>query len=47
MAIITDIKNAIRDSANAVDNTLNFNFNEIETVDFPYLFFYIPSFRLE
>ena len=47
MAIIIDIKDAIRDSAYNLDNTLNFNFNEIETVDYPYLFFYIPSFRLE
>lgn len=47
MAIIIDLKDAIRDSAYNLDNTLNFNFNEIETVDYPYLFFYIPSCRLE
>lgn len=47
MAIILDLKNAIRDSINGIDNTINFNFNEIETVDYPYIFFYIPSYRLD
>ena len=47
MAIITDIKDAIRDSAYSLDNTLNFNFNQIEVADYPYLFFYIPSCKLE
>lgn len=47
MAIIIDVKDAIRDSANRLNNSLNFNFNEIQTVDYPYLFFYIPSCRLE
>lgn len=47
MAIIIDLKNAIRDNINGIDNTINFNFNEIEVVDFPYIFFYIPSFKLD
>ena len=47
MAIILDLKNAIRDSINGIDNTINFNFNEIETVDYPYIFFYIPSYKLD
>lgn len=47
MAIILDLKNAIRDNINGIDNTINFNFNEIQTVDYPYIFFYIPSYRLD
>lgn len=47
MAIIIDLKNAIRDNINAIDSSINFNFNEIETVDYPFIFFYIPSYRLE
>ena len=47
MAIIIDLKNAIRDSINEIDNTINFNFNEIETFDYPYIFFYIPSYKLD
>ena len=47
MAIIIDLKDAIRDNINGIDNTINFNFNEIETVDYPYIFFYIPSFRFD
>lgn len=47
MAIIVDLKNAIRDSINGIDNTINFNFNEIEVVDYPYIFFYITSYQLE
>ena len=47
MAIILDLKNAIRDNINGIDNTINFNFNEIETADYPYIFFYIPSYRLD
>lgn len=47
MAIILDLKNAIRDSIYGIDNTINFNFNEIETADYPYIFFYIPSYRLD
>lgn len=47
MAIIIDLKDAIRDKINEVDNTINFNFNEIQTVDYPFIFFYIPSFKLD
>lgn len=47
MAIIIDLKNAIRDNIYGIDNTLNFNFNEIEVADYPYIFFYIPSYRLD
>lgn len=47
MAIILDIKNAIRDAIHDKDANINFNFNKIETVDFPYVFFYIPSFKLD
>lgn len=47
MSIIIDLKNAIRDNINEIDNTINFNFNEIETVDYPFIFFYIPSYRID
>ena len=47
MAIIIDLKDAIRDKIYGVDNTINFNFNEIQTVDYPFIFFYIPSFKLD
>ena len=47
MAIIIDLKNAIRDSIHGIDADINFNFNEIQTVDYPYIFFYIPSYRLD
>ena len=47
MAIIIDIKNAIRKAIYKRDNTINFFFNEILKVQYPYVFFYIPSFRLE
>lgn len=47
MAIILDLKNAIRDSINGIDADINFNFNEIQTADYPYIFFYIPSYRLD
>lgn len=47
MAIIIDLKNAIRDSINGIDNTINFNFNEIQVVEYPYIFFYITSYKLD
>ena len=47
MAIILDLKNAIRDNIHGIDADINFNFNEIQTVDYPYIFFYIPSYRLD
>jgi hypothetical protein len=47
MAIIIDLKNAIRDNIHGIDADINFNFNEIETADYPYIFFYIKSYRLD
>jgi hypothetical protein len=47
MAIIIDIKNAIRKAIYKKDNTINFFFNEILKVKYPYVFFYIPSFQLD
>jgi hypothetical protein len=47
MSIIIDLKNAIRDNIYGIDADINFNFNEIETVDYPFIFFYIPSYRLD
>lgn len=47
MAIIIDIKNAIRRAIYTQDNAINFFFNEILKVQYPYVFFYIPSFKLD
>jgi hypothetical protein len=47
MAIIIDIKNAIRKAIYTEDNEINFFFNEILKVQYPYVFFYIPSFKLD
>lgn len=47
MAIIINLKDAIRDNIHGIDANINFNFNEIETADYPYIFFYIPSYRLD
>ena len=47
MAIIIDIKNAIRKAIYTKDNEINFFFNEILKVQYPYVFFYIPSFKLD
>ena len=47
MAIIIDLKDALRDNIHGIDADINFNFNEIETADYPYIFFYIPSYRLD
>jgi hypothetical protein len=46
MAIVIDIKNAIRSAIYSKDDEINFFFNEIKKVEYPYVFFYIPSFRL-
>ncbi len=46
MAIIIDIKNAIRRAIYTHDSSINFFFNEILKAEYPYVFFYIPSFRL-
>lgn len=45
MSIITDLKNAIRTAIYSKDNTINFNFNEIQVATYPYIFFYIPSYK--
>jgi len=47
MAIIIDLKNAIRKAIFDKDNSITFFFNEILRVKYPYVFFYIPSFKLE
>lgn len=47
MAIIIDLKNAIRKAIYTRNNELTFFFNEILRVEYPYVFFYIPSFKLE
>ena len=47
MAVIIDIKNAIRRAIYTRDNSINFFFNEILKVEYPYVFFYIPSFKLD
>lgn len=47
MALIVDIKNAIRKAINTRDNSINFYFDEILKVKYPYVFFYIPSYKLE
>lgn len=47
MAIIIDIKNAIRRAIYTRDGAINFFFNEILKVQYPYVFFYIPSFKLD
>ena len=47
MAIIIDLKNAIRKAIYSKDSAINFFFNEILRVKYPYVFFYIPSFKLD
>lgn len=47
MAIIIDIKNAIRKAIYTRDNEINFFFNEILKVQYPYVFFYIPSYKFD
>lgn len=47
MAIIIDIKNAVRKAIYTKNNDINFFFNEILKVQYPYVFFYIPSFKLD
>lgn len=47
MSIITDLKDSIRNAVNAKDDTINFNFNEIQVAEYPYIFFYIPSYKLD
>ena len=47
MAIILNLKDAIRDNIHGIDANINFNFNHIEVAEYPYIFFYIPSYKLE
>lgn len=47
MAIILDIKNAVRTEIYNIDPTINFNFNEMPVAQYPYVFFSVPSFKLE
>lgn len=47
MTIVIDIKNAVRNAIYSKDETIKFFFDEILTVKYPYVFFYIPSFRLD
>ena len=47
MAIVIDIKDSIRNAIYSKDENINFFFNEILKVKYPYVFFYIPSFKLE
>ncbi|MBS4760952.1 MAG: hypothetical protein KHX03_09675 [Clostridium sp.] len=46
MDIIVDLKNAIRKSIYELDKTVNFNFEEIQTATYPYVFFYISNYRI-
>lgn len=47
MAIIIDLKNAIRKTIFEKDSSINFYFNTILKAKFPFVFFYIPSFKLD
>lgn len=46
MAIIVELKNAIRKSIYTLDNSMNFNFEEIKRVQYPYVFFYIRNYKI-
>lgn len=46
MSIIIDLKNAIRKAVYRQDNSINFNFNEIQVSTYPYIFFYIPRYSI-
>lgn len=46
MSIIIDLKDAIRASIHALDSGVNFNFEKIQTVTYPYVFFYISSYKV-
>lgn len=47
MAIIIDIKNAIRRAIYTRDNDINFFFNEILKVQYPYVYCYFPEIKLD
>lgn len=46
MSIIIDLKNAIRASIHALNSGVNFNFEKIQKVEYPYVFFYIPNYKI-
>lgn len=46
MTIIVELKNAIRKSIYTLDNSMNFNFEEIKRVQYPYVFFYIRNYKI-
>lgn len=46
MGIIIELKNAIRKSIYTLDNSMNFNFEEIKRVQYPYVFFYIRNYKI-
>lgn len=46
MGIIVEIKNAIRKSIYTLDKTINFNFEKIKRVQYPYVFFYIRNYKI-
>lgn len=47
MAIIIDLKNAIRKAIYDRDKSINFYFDEMLKTRFPYVFFYVPSYKLD
>lgn len=46
MGIIVELKNAIRKSIYSLDKTMNFNFEKIKRVQYPYVFFYIRNYKI-
>lgn len=46
MGIIVELKNAIRKSIYTLDKTMNFNFEKIKRVQYPYVFFYIRNYKI-
>lgn len=47
MAMIIDIKNAVKKAICDKDNTVNFSFNKITAAQYPYIFFSIPCFKID
>lgn len=46
MGIILELKNSIRKAIYELDKTVNFNFEEIKKVEYPFVFFYIPNYQI-
>lgn len=46
MSIIIELKNAIRKAIHDLDDSVNFNFEKIQVVQYPYVFFYIPNYKI-